>query len=385
MSHLIGTYAPLKINLVRGEGIYAFDAEDKKYIDCCSGIAVNCLGHAHPQLIDALTEQAKKIWQTSNVFSSPAAENLAQMICQSCFGEKVFFCNSGAEAMEGVIKTIRRYFHGENQPHKNRIITFNGAFHGRTIATISAAGKGTEGFAPLLDGFDSAIFNDLDSVKSAITENTAGIILEPVQGEGGVIPASPEFMQGLRQLCDEHNMLLGVDEIQAGFGRTGYMYSYQQSGIEPDIMAIAKGLGGGFPIGAFVTKAHIAQYMVPGTHGSTFGGNPLAIAVATKVMELVYNQDFLDHVKTTGNYFEEKLAKFNNVFSIRRRGLFIALVLNDHLENARVHQTFVKHGLLSVKGAGNTIRLLPPLILTCEQVDETIEKIETSIDELMGE
>ena len=382
MSHLVGAYARLDVDLVRGEGVYAFDASDRRYIDFCSGIAVNCLGHAHPQLVEALTTQAQNIWQTSNIFSSAAAENLAEKICQNSFGEKVFFCNSGTEAMEGVIKTIRRYFHCENQAHKKRIITFNGAFHGRTLGALSATGKGTEGFEPLVDGFDKAVFNDLDSVKSLICENTAGIIIEPVQGEGGVIPADPDFMQGLRKLCDENDILLGVDEIQAGIGRTGYMFSYQEYGIEPDIMAIAKGLGGGFPMGAFVTRADIAQYMVPGTHGTTFGGNPLAIAVATKVLDIVFDQDFLTNVKTTGDYFEKQLARFNNMFSVRRRGLFIALVLNDDFDNNVVYRTLVKNGLLCIRGAGNTIRLLPPLIVNTQEIDQAIDCLETSFDEI---
>lgn len=372
MSNLVGAYARLDVDLVRGQGIYAFDANDNQYIDFCSGIAVNCLGHAHPELVDALTTQAQKLWQTSNVFSSSSAEHLAGIICKHSFGEKVFFCNSGAEAMEGLIKTIRRYFYAQNKPNKNRIITFNGAFHGRTIGTISAAGKGTEGFEPLLGGFDRAVYNDLESVKSAITENTAGIILEPIQGEGGVIPATTEFMQGLRALCDEHDILLGVDEIQAGIGRTGYAFAYENYGIKPDIMAIAKGLGGGFPIGAFVTTAKIAEPMVPGTHGSTFGGNPLAIAVATRVLEIVFQDKFLETVRHTGDYFGTQLAKFDNIFSVRRRGLFIGLALNEDLDNAKIHQDFVKEGLLTVKGAGNSIRLLPPLIVTPEQVDETV-------------
>ena len=384
MSNLMGTYARLDVDLVRGSGIYAFDKNDKKYIDFCSGIAVNCLGHAHPALIDALTTQANKIWHTSNIFTSSGAESLADTICKNSFGEKVFFCNSGAEAMEGVIKTIRRYFYCADKPHKNRIITFNGSFHGRTIATISAAGKGTEGFEPLLGGFDHATFNDLESVEKVINENTAGIIIEPVQGEGGVIPATIEFMTGLRKLCDKHDILLGVDEIQAGIGRTGHMFSYQMFGIEPDIMAIAKGLGGGFPIGAFVTTEKIGSCMVPGTHGSTFGGNPLAIAVATKVLEILFNQEFLETIKTTGDYFEKQLTQFNNSFSVRRHGLFIGLVLNDDIENEVVYKTFTKNGLLCVRGAGNTIRLLPPLITTTEQVDEAIAIIKTSFDEIIS-
>ena len=382
MSNIVNSYARLDVDLVNGEGVYAFDSNGKKYIDFCSGIAVNCLGHAHPELVKALQDQAEKIWHTSNIFSSKQAEYVAELICKNSFGDRVFFCNSGAEAIEGLIKTVRRYFYSEGKQNKNTIITFNGAFHGRTIGTISASGKGTEGFEPLLGGFEKAVFNDLESVKKVINENTAGILLEPVQGEGGVIPATKEFMQGLRKLCDENDILLCVDEIQAGIGRTGYMFSHQESEIEPDIMAIAKGLGGGFPIGAFVAKEHIAQYMVAGTHGSTFGGNPLAIAVASKVLEIVFQKDFLENVKATGEYFESKLNQFNNTFSIRRRGMFIGLVFNEDIENNDIHKVFVKNGLLTVKGAGNTIRLLAPLITTTAEVDEVIEIIKTSIEEI---
>ncbi|MGB1361406.1 MAG: aspartate aminotransferase family protein [Alphaproteobacteria bacterium] len=383
MSKLLGTYARLDVDLVKGNGVYAYDKNNKKYIDFCGGIAVNCLGHAHPELVKALTEQAGKIWHTSNIFASQEAEQLADTLCKNSFAEKVFFCNSGAEAMEGVIKTIRRFQSDSGATDKNRIIVCTGGFHGRTIATISATGKGTEGFAPLLDGFDMADFNDLESVKNAITDKTAGIILEPVQGEGGVIPATTEFLTGVRNLCDEHNILLGFDEVQSGIGRTGYLFAHQEYGVQPDIMAIAKGLGGGFPIGAFLTSEKIGSVMVPGTHGSTFGGNPLAVAVATKVLEIVSDKSFLDNVLATGDYLESQLAQFNNVFSLRRKGLFCGLIFGEEIPNEKVYKTFTKHGLLCIRGGENSIRFLPPLNTTTAEIDEAVEIIKSCIDELV--
>lgn len=383
MTNLIGTYARLDIDIVKGNGVYAYDKNNKKYIDFCGGIAVNCLGHTHPELVGALKDQSEKLWHTSNIFSTSAGENLAKILCDNSFAERVFFCNSGAEAMEGLIKTIRRHQSQSGKTDKNRIIVCSGGFHGRTIATISATGKGVEGFAPLLDGFDMAEFNDLESVKDAITDKTAGIILEPIQGEGGIIPATPEFLQGLRKLCDENDILLGVDEIQAGIGRTGYMFAHQEYNIEPDIMAIAKGLGGGFPVGAFLTTEKIGQCMVPGTHGSTFGGNPLAVAVATKVLEIVFDKDFLNNVKSTGDYLESALSQFNNVFGVRRRGLFVGLTFGEEIPNEKVYKTFTKNGLLCVRGANNTIRLLPPLNTTTAEIDEAIEIIKSSVNELV--
>ena len=383
MSKLLGSYARLDIDLIKGKGVYAFDQNDKKYIDFCGGIAVNCLGHANPELVQALKNQAEKIWHTSNIFSTQAGEKLATLLCEKSFAEKVFFCNSGAEAMEGVIKTIRKYSSQSGKTHKNRIVFFKGSFHGRTIATSSAVGKGTEGFAPLLNGFDIATFNDLESVKNIINDKTAGIILEPVQGEGGVIPAKVEFLKGVRELCDKHDMLLGFDEVQSGIGRTGYMFAHQEYGVEPDIMAIAKGLGGGFPIGAFLTTEKIGSCMVPGTHGSTFGGNPLAMAVATKVVEIVFDKDFLESVQNTGKYLEKQLLQFNNIFNIRRKGLFVGLRFNDKIPNDKAYKTFCKNGLLCVRGKDNTIRLLPPLNITNDEIDEAIKIIKLSVDKLL--
>ena len=277
---LLGTYARHDIDLVKGEGPYVYDIHGKKYLDFCSGIAVNALGHCHPDLVQTIQQQSQKLWHTSNVFTSSQAELAADTLCRTTdFAKHVFFCNSGAEALEGTIKTIRKYWHDKGKPHKNRIITMSGAFHGRTIATISAAGKGTEGFAPLLDGFDHGVFNDINSVKALINENTAAILLEPIQGEGGVVVGTPAFIQGIEHLTRTNGLILALDEVQAGAGRTGYMWSHQAYGITPDIMAVAKGIGGGFPVGAFVMNDALAQGMTAGTHGSTYGGNPMAVAI----------------------------------------------------------------------------------------------------------
>ncbi len=374
------TYGRLDIDLVRGEGAYAYDAEGKQYLDFCSGIAVNALGHSHPALINTLKEQADKIWHTSNIFKSHKAEELAKKLCDTSFADMVFFCNSGAEAAESVIKTIRKYYYDKGQKNKNRIITFKGAFHGRTMATISAAFKNTEGFAPLLDGFDKAIFNDLDSVKALINENTAGIFLEPIQGEGGVIPATQEFLQGLRLLCDEHGILLAFDEIQSGMGRTGHLWAYQAYGVEPDIISTAKGLGGGFPVGAILTTAEAGSGMIPGTHGSTFGGNPLAIAITNTVFDTIAVDDFLNTVSEVGDYMRDKISTLDGIQLVRGLGAFTGIVFNEDTSNTDILEACAKNGLLVVKAGGNCIRLLPPLNINKSHADEAVKKLQKAIN-----
>ncbi len=380
---LLGTYARLDVDLVKGEGAYAYDIHGKKYLDFCSGIAVNALGHCHPHLVQTIQQQSQKIWHTSNVFSASQAEEAADVICASTdFAKHAFLCNSGAEAVEGTIKTIRKYFHDKGKPHKNRIITMSGAFHGRTIATISAAGKGTEGFAPLLDGFDHAIFNDLDSVKSLISENTAAILLEPIQGEGGVVAATADFIQGVEKLARDNGLVLAVDEIQAGAGRTGFVWSHQSYGVTPDIMAVAKGIGGGFPVGAFVMTDALAQGMVPGTHGSTYGGNPMAAAIIITMFKYLTDSKFLQSVTATGAYFNHQLSMLSNRYTVRQYGLFIGLQFEQSIDNAVVFKLLTKHGLLCVRGADNTIRLLPPLNITTAHVDEAIAILQKVLNEV---
>ena len=379
MKNIMPTYGRLDINLVKGSGAYVYDKDGKEYLDFCSGIAVNALGHCHPALVFALKEQADVLWHTSNIFKSDKAEALAEKLCDASFADLVFFCNSGAEAVEGVIKTIRKHFHDKGLENKNRIITFDGAFHGRTIGTISATFKNTEGFAPVLGGFDQAVFNDLESVKAIINENTAGILVEPIQGEGGVVPASEEFLQGLRTLCDEHNILLAFDEVQSGMGRAGTLWAHQSYGVEPDVMAVAKGLGGGFPIGAILATTHASSGMVAGTHGSTFGGNPLAIAVATAVFDIVKTDSFLENVHKVGAYMREKLRTLNSVKLVRGKGLFIGIMFNDDLKNTDVLKSCVDNGLLVVKAGENCLRFLSPLIINKSHADEAVNKLQKAI------
>lgn len=380
---LLGTYARLDVDLVKGEGPYVYDNTGKKYLDFCSGIAVNALGHCHPDMVSTIRQQSEKLWQTSNIFSSAQGESAANAIIRTTnFAKHVFFCNSGAEAMEGTIKTIRKYFYDKGEPHKNRIITMSGAFHGRSIATISAAGKGTEGFAPLLDGFDYAVFNDLDSVKSLIGENTAGILLEPIQGEGGVVAATQQFMIGVEKLARENGLVLAMDEIQSGAGRTGYVWAHQAHGVTPDIMAVAKGIGGGFPVGAFVMNDDLARGMIPGTHGSTYGGNPMATAIVLTMFKHLSDPKFLQHVTDTGAYFKQQLVTLSNRYSVRQHGLFIGLQFDKNISNAVVYKALTKHGLLCVRGADNTVRLLPPLNITTAHIDEAIDKLSTMLADI---
>lgn len=383
MSKLVPSYARLDVDLVIGKGAYAYDKHGTQYLDFCSGIAVNALGHCHPDLVHTIREQSEKIWQTSNIFSSEMAEQAAKRICDTThFGERVFFCNSGAEALEGTIKTIRKYFYDQGKPHKNEIITMSGAFHGRTMATICAANKGTEGFAPLLGGFKQAIFNDLESVRACITHNTAGILLEPIQGEGGVIKATPEFLKGVESLARDNNILLALDEVQSGACRTGAIWAHQLYDITPDIMAIAKGIGGGFPVGAFVMRADLATAMGVGTHGSTYGGNPMAMAIVNTMFKHFSDPEFLKHIHTIAHYFNEKLTALSNRYTIRQQGLFIALQFANDINNADMYKTLIKNRLLCVRGGENTIRLLPPLNITHTHVDEAIEKLNKALQDI---
>jgi acetylornithine/N-succinyldiaminopimelate aminotransferase len=296
---VLGTYARQNLAFERGEGTWVVSTDGDRYLDFGSGVAVNALGHAHPRLVSALTEQAGKLWHTSNLYRVTGQERLAERLCEVTFANRVFFCNSGAEACEGAIKTARRYHHVSGHPEKNRIVTFEGAFHGRTLATIAAAGnaKYLEGFAPDMPGFDLVPFGDLAAAERAIGPATAAIMVEPVQGEGGVHTLPPERLAAMRALCDKHGLLLVLDEVQTGMGRTGKLFAYEWAGIEPDIIAIAKGIGGGFPVGAFLATEEAAKGMTVGTHGSTFGGNPLAMAVGNAVLDVVLEPGFLEAVQ----------------------------------------------------------------------------------------
>lgn len=391
VSHVMNTYARSGIEFERGEGVYLTDREGRRYLDFYAGIAVNALGHAHPHLVKALTEQAEKLWHVANLYRIPGQERLAARYCETSFADRVFFCNSGAEALEGMIKLARRYHHVQGNPQKYRIITCEGAFHGRTMTTISAANnpKYLEGFGPKMEGFDSAPFGDMNAVRAAIRDETAAILVEPIQGEGGVRPADLRFLRDLRAACDEYGLLLILDEVQSGAGRTGKMWAHEWAGIQPDALAAAKGIGGGFPMGAFLATEEAAQGLAPGTHGTTFGGNPLAMAVGNAVMDVLTQDGFLDGVDRTARRFWTKLqelcAAHPSVYSsVRGAGLMLGLVCNEGagVVNADVVARLRDRGLLTVGAAQNVIRLLPPLIVEDGHVDEALSILETVAREI---
>jgi acetylornithine/N-succinyldiaminopimelate aminotransferase len=313
-SPLLGTYARADVAFERGEGAWLVAQDGQRYLDFGGGIAVNALGHAHPHLVEALIEQAKKVWHVSNLYQIPEGERLAQRLVENTFADLVFFSNSGAEANEAAIKMARRYHAAQGQPERFRILTFEGAFHGRTLATIAAGGqkKYLEGFGPKVEGFDQVPFGDHEAMRAAITPETAAIMVEPIQGEGGIRPVPHQCLRGLRDLCDETGMLLIFDEVQTGVGRTGRFFAHEWSGMAPDIMAVAKGIGGGFPMGACLATARAASGITPGSHGTTFGGNPLAMAVGNAVLDVVLAPGFLDHVAQMGLLFQQRLAELKD-------------------------------------------------------------------------
>jgi acetylornithine/N-succinyldiaminopimelate aminotransferase len=365
----MGTYARQNLVFARGEGSWLYTEAGEAYLDFASGVAVNALGHAHPKLVAALTEQAGKLWHTSNLYRVAGQETLAERLVEVTFADKVFFCNSGAEACEGAIKTARRYHFVNGQPERWRIITFEGAFHGRTLATIAAGGnpKYLEGFGEPAGGFDQVPFGDLDAVQDMISDDTAAIMVEPVQGEGGVRTAPDGFLPALRAMCDEYGLLLIMDEVQSGVGRTGKLFAHEWSGITPDIMAIAKGIGGGFPVGAFLATAEAAKGMTPGTHGSTFGGNPLATAVGAAVLDAVLEPGFLDTVLVRANRLSQGLAQLKDEFpgivlDVRGKGLLAGVKLAPPV--ADVVKAVIGEKLLAVGAGENVLRSLPPLNVT---------------------
>ncbi|MBB4063902.1 aspartate aminotransferase family protein [Gellertiella hungarica] len=378
---LYNTYNRTPLRFTHGEGAWLTTENGERYLDFAAGVAVNSLGHAHPHLVAALTEQASKVWQLSNLYEIPGQEALGRRLMEATFAEKVFFTNSGAEALECAIKTARRYHFSKGHPEKFHIITFEGAFHGRTIATIAAGGneKYIEGFGPKAPGFDPVPFGDIEAVKAAITPETAAILVEPVQGEGGIRPAEPEFLRALRQLCDEHGLLLILDEVQCGVGRTGKLFAHEWAGITPDIMAVAKGIGGGFPLGACLATEEAASGMVAGTHGSTYGGNPLAMAVGQAVLDVVLADGFLDHVRDMALLFRQGLASLADRFpdviaEIRGQGLMLGIKAKG--PSADLLTAMRAEHLLGVPAGENVIRLLPPLTVTAEDVREGIARIE---------
>ena len=320
-SHLLPTYARVNLAFERGEGAWLIATNGDRYLDFASGVAVNALGHAHPRLVAALAEQAQKVWHVSNLYQIPEAERVAQRLCDASFADVVFFCNSGAEAMECAIKMVRKYQSANGAPERYRVITFEGAFHGRTLATLAAGGqkKYLDGFGPVVEGFDQVPFSDLEATKRAMTAETAAILIEPIMGEGGVRVVAPAFLRALRELCDQNGLLLVFDEVQTGMGRTGELFAYQRAGVAPDIMALAKALGGGFPVGACLATREAAKGMTTGTHGSTFGGNPLAMSVANAVLDVMLAPGFLDRVRQTALLFKQRLAQIKDSYPVADR------------------------------------------------------------------
>jgi len=386
-SNLFDTYVYPEQQFVRGAGVRLFDENGRDYLDFSSGIAVNALGHAHPHLVSALKHQAENLWHTSNLFAIPGREKLADRLCQNSFADKVFFTNSGAEALECAIKTTRHYHFERGDSERINILTFEGAFHGRTLATIAAGGKQQylQGFGPKTQGFIQLPFGDVKAVDAAIDENTAGILIEPIMGEGGIREHSNEFLRHLRRKCDEHNIVLIYDEVQTGIGRTGKLFAYQWSGVEPDVMALAKGLGGGFPMGACLARAAIAASMTVGTHGTTFGGNPLAMAVANAVLDVVLEDGFLDHVNKMSGRFKQNLSEFLDTYpdlfdEIRGEGLLLGLKCK--IPNTQITVALRDHGVLVVPAGDNVIRLLPPLIINEEELKETCQRMKEAFNEL---
>lgn len=379
-SALYETFARAQLAFDHGEGAWLVTASGERYLDFAAGIAVNSLGHSHPHLVAALTEQAGKLWHVSNLYEIPGQRRLGERLVTNSFADKVFFTNSGAEALECAIKTSRRYHHVNGRPERHRIVTIEGAFHGRTLATIAAGGqkKYLEGFGPVVEGFDQVPFGDENALKAAITDETAAILVEPVQGEGGIRTVPTELLKTMRRLCDDNGLLLILDEVQCGVGRTGKLFAYEWAGIEPDIMAIAKGIGGGFPLGACLATDEAATGMTAGVHGTTFGGNPLAMAVGNAVLDVVLEPGFLDEVQRKSLLMKQGLAAIVDEFpdvieAVRGTGLILGLKCK--VPNTAVNLAFREQNLLTVPGGDNVVRLLPPLTATDDDIRQAIDRI----------
>ncbi|MDC3391031.1 aspartate aminotransferase family protein [Candidatus Pelagibacter sp.] len=378
MSYLAKNYNRKNISFKYGKGTFLYSTKGKKYIDFTMGIAVNILGHAHPKLVKTINNQSKKLWHVSNAFQIPEGEKLAKKLCQKTFADYVMFQNSGTEATEAAIKVARRYFHSIGKPKKNRILCVKNSFHGRTIAAIFASGskKMTEGFGPKVPGFDHFVFGDHKSLKKKITKNTAAIMVETIMGEGGIKVIPDWCLKELRKLCNKKNILLILDEVQCGISRSGEFFAFEKSKVKPDIVPIAKGIGGGFPIGAVLMNKKVASGMTPGTHGSTFGGNPLAMAVGNTVMDIVSSKKFLNNVKNSSKYFFSNLnqlkEKFPNVIKeIRGRGLLIGIQL--HKDQAKFIKKLMNNKLLTIRASENVVRILPPLNVKKKEIDQALK------------
>ena len=380
-SALLPTYNRIDVAFARGEGCWLEATDGRRFLDFGAGIAVCCLGHSHPHLVNALIEQGRKLWHVSNLFRIPEAERLAQRLVDGSFADFVFFTNSGAEALEGAIKTARKYHAASGHPERFRLVTFEGAFHGRTLATIAAGGnpKYIEGFGPKVEGFDPVPFGDLAAVEAAIGPETAGILVEPIQGEGGIRVPSKEFIRGLRDLCDTRGLLLVMDEVQTGMGRTGKLFAHEHTGVLPDILATAKGIGGGFPLGAFMTTREAGKGMIAGTHGTTYGGNPLATSCGNAVLDVILAPGFLEQVSRTGALLRQRLAELLDthptiVAEIRGEGMMLGI--RTHVSNMDFATAVRGQEMLVIPAGDNTVRLLPPLIAGEAEISEAFTRLD---------
>ena len=381
------TYGRVDLAFEKGEGAYLFDTAGRRYLDFTTGIAVTSLGHAHPHVVKALTEQAGQLWHTSNLYRIPGQERLAQRLVENSFADTVFFCNSGAEALEATIKLMRKYQAANGAPQRYRIVTIDGAFHGRTLATLAAGGqaKHLEGFGPKVDGFDQVPSGDIDAMKAAIGPETAGILVEAVQGEGGVKVMAPNYFRALRKLADDEGVLLGFDEVQTGMGRTGTLFAYQWEGVEPDVMALAKALGNGMPIGACLATEKAAVGMTAGTHGSTFGGNPLAVAAANAVLDVMLADGFFDQVQRISGLLKQRLMGLADEHSgiieeIRGQGLLIGIKCKT--PNLELVDALREEGVLTVGAGDNVVRFIPPLTIGEAEVDEALAALDRACRQL---
>jgi acetylornithine/N-succinyldiaminopimelate aminotransferase len=385
---IMPTFNRSPISFERGQGSWLWSSDGKQYLDFGSGIATCSLGHAHPHLVGEIAEQASKVMHVSNLYLVPQAERLAKRLVEGTFAESVFFCNSGAEANEGLIKMVRRYQSDHGHPERFRIICFHGAFHGRTLATMAATGNSANlnGFGPTVDGFDHLPLGDLQAVEDAITPETAGILIEPIQGEGGIRVVSSEFLAGLRSLCDRHGLVLAMDEVQTGAGRTGRLFAHQWTDVTPDIMSVAKGIGGGFPLGAILATEALAKPMVPGTHGTTYGGNPLACSAGNAVLDILHSDGFFDAVVARGKQLrgglEQVVAEFPVLYS-EVRGAGLLLGLKCVMLNADVRDALLRQQLLTVNAGDNVVRFVPPLVVSAEECDQAIARVRAGSHQLM--
>lgn len=384
---LFDTFARAPLRFERGEGVWLVTEKGERYLDFGSGVAVNSLGHAHPHLVEALKSQAEKVWHTSNLYEVPGQETLSRRLADNSFADKVFFTNSGAEALECSIKTARRYQYVKGHPERFHIITFEGAFHGRTLATIAAGGqaKYLEGFGPKVEGFDQVPFGDLDALKAAITEKTAALLIEPIQGEGGIRPVPKEFLQTLRQLCDDNGLLLIFDEVQTGMGRTGKLFAHEYSGVTPDIMALAKGIGGGYPLGACLATAEAASGMTAGTHGTTYGGNPLGMAVGNAVLDVMLADGFMENVRDVSLIFRQGLASLKDRFpsvieDVRGEGLLLGV--KAKVPATELMLAMRDEHMLGIPAGDNVVRLIPPLTVTVEEAREGLARLEKAAEKI---